>query len=50
MEGSRIGVCVVKNRGGPANAAGNLVVYLDVDLSKMEIKDPEYGNQGPMPV
>lgn len=50
MGKGQLGVAIVKNRGGPANAAGNLVIRLDADLSKMEIKDPEYNNQGPLPV
>lgn len=37
----QLGVAVLKNRGGPANAAGKLVVRLSLDLSKMSIKDPQ---------
>lgn len=36
-----LGVAIVKNRSGRANASGSLVVSLPMDLSKMEIRDPE---------
>jgi len=39
--GDKLGVCIVKNRAGLANAGGGLVVELDMDLSKMELKDQE---------
>lgn len=39
MDGERLGVCIVKNRSGKANAAGNMVVELDLDLSMMKIED-----------
>lgn len=36
----RLGVAILKNRGGAANAAAKRVVYLDMDLSRMSIQDP----------
>lgn len=35
-----LGVCIVKNRSGMANAAGGLVVELDLDFEHMKITDP----------
>lgn len=34
-----LGVAIVKNRGGQANAAGNLTISLAMDLSRMSITD-----------
>lgn len=39
--GNLLGVCIVKNRGGRANASGKYQVELDLDLSTMTIKDME---------
>lgn len=35
-----MGVCIVKNRDGMANAAGGLVVELDLDFEHMRVTDP----------
>lgn len=35
----RLGIVIAKNRGGQANAAGNLTVSLSLDLSRMSITD-----------
>lgn len=37
----RLGVAVLKNREGPASAAGRLVTTLEMDLSRMRIVDPQ---------
>jgi hypothetical protein len=37
--GENLGIAIVKNRGGQANAAGNLTVSLALDLSRMSITD-----------
>ncbi|MFD0374697.1 AAA family ATPase [Streptomyces sp. NPDC127112] len=37
-----MGVAVVKNRSGKANAAGGYTLSLDADLSTMQITDPTY--------
>lgn len=50
MGGERLGVAIVKNRGGKANAAGNYVVELDLDLSVMRIADPEIQANSLLPV
>lgn len=42
MGNEAMGVVIAKNRGGKANAAGKITVELEMDLSKMVIKD--YGN------
>lgn len=37
--GENLGIVIAKNRGGQANAAGNLTVSLSLDLSRMSITD-----------
>ena len=39
--GESMGVAIVKNRGGKANAAGSFFVELDLDFEYMKITDPE---------
>lgn len=41
-EPDKIGVSVVKNRGGRADASGNRYVLLDFDGGSMTIRDPEF--------
>lgn len=41
LAGERLGVAIVKNRAGQANAAANMVVALEMDLSRMLIEDPK---------
>lgn len=43
MGGEAMGVVIAKNRGGRANAAGKFTVELEMDLSRMIIKDYEKG-------
>ncbi|MFC9974320.1 DnaB-like helicase C-terminal domain-containing protein [Spirillospora sp. NPDC127200] len=39
LGGESLGVAIVKNRGGLANAAGNMTVSLKMDLDRMVIED-----------
>jgi hypothetical protein len=50
MGGERLGVAVVKNRAGKANASGSMVVELDLDFSMMQITDPVLQTNHLLPV